>query len=113
MSGQQEYVITYTYNMGKDPLKNVDELYLDLIGTDWDTVIGNVKFDIHMPKSFDAGKLGFSVGKSGSTSSDDVLFEVNGNDISGSYHGILGEHEGLSVRLELPEGYFVGARGHE
>ena len=109
VSGQQEYVITYTYNMGKDPLKNVDELYLNLIGTDWDTVIGNVKFDIHMPKSFDAGKLGFSVGKSGSTNSDDVLFEVNGNDISGSYHGILGEHEGLSVRLELPEGYFVGA----
>ena len=34
VSGQQEYVITYTYNMGKDPLKNVDELYLDLIGTD-------------------------------------------------------------------------------
>ena len=62
-----------------------------------------------MPKSFDAGKLGFSVGKSGSTSSDDVLFEVNGNDISGSYHGILGKHEGLSVRLELPEGHFVGA----
>lgn len=105
--GQQSYLIKYTYNIGKDPIKDYDELYYNIIGTEWDTVIGNVTFNITMPKEFDYNKLGFSSGSFGSINNDNVNYTVNGNQISGSYNGILEIGEALTVRLELPEGYFV------
>lgn len=105
--GQQSYLIKYTYNIGKDPIKDYDELYYNIIGTEWDTVIGNVTFNITMPKEFDYNKLGFSSSSFGSTNNDNVKYTVNGNQISGSYDGILEIGEALTIRLELPEGYFV------
>lgn len=109
LTGKQNYTIKYTYNIGKDPVKDYDELYYNLIGTDWDTVIGNVSFTITMPKNFDSSKLGFSSGSKGSTENSNVNFNVNGNTITGNYNGILAPGKALTVRCELPEGYFVGA----
>ena len=109
LTGEQKYVIKYTYNLGKDPAKNYDELYYNIIGNEWDTVIGNITFSITMPKDFDSSKLGFSSGATGSTDNSKVKYNVSGNKITGSYNGILGVGEALTVRCELPEGYFVGA----
>lgn len=109
LTGTQNYVIQYTYNLGKDPLKEIDELYYNIIGTDWDTVIGNLTFTIVMPKEFDASKLGFSSGDLGSTQNKNVQYVVKENTIVGSYNGILASGQALTVRCELPEGYFVGA----
>ena len=61
-----------------------------------------------MPKEFDSSKLGFSSGTTGSTDNSKVKYNVSGNKITGSYNGILGAGEALTVRCELPEGYFVG-----
>ncbi len=108
-TGEQTYVIKYTYNLGKDPVDDYDELYYNIIGDEWDTVIGNITFTITMPKEFDSSKLGFSSGVTGSTDNSNVRYTVNGNTITGSYDGILGAGEALTVRCELPEGYFVGA----
>lgn len=109
LTGEQTYVIKYNYNLGKDPVKNYDELYYNIIGNEWDTVIGNVTFTITMPKEFDSSKLGFSAGIKGSTNNSNIKYNIDGNKISGSYNGILGIGEALTVRCELPEGYFVGA----
>ncbi|MCI9280105.1 MAG: DUF2207 domain-containing protein [Bacilli bacterium] len=109
LTGEQTYVIKYTYNIGKDPIKDYDELYYNIIGRDWDTVIGNVTFNIIMPKEFDSSKLGFSSGSLGSTNNSNVKYNVEGNKITGSYNGILRVGEALTIRSELPEGYFVGA----
>lgn len=109
LTGEKEYIIKYTYNLGKDPVKDYDELYYNIIGNEWDTVIGNITFSITMPKSFDSSKLGFSAGRVGSTDSSKIKYSVSGNTITGSYNGILFENEALTVRCELPEGYFVGA----
>jgi hypothetical protein len=62
-----------------------------------------------MPKTFNAETFGVSTGSRGSTGSDDTLYRVKGNDIYGQYLGTLNAYSGLTVRLELPEGYFVGA----
>lgn len=107
-TGKRKYKISYTYNMGKDPLDDIDELYFNVIGTQWDTVINNVSFKIVMPKEFDASKLGFSTGAYSSTGSDIISYRVIGNTISGNTTGLLSSNEGLTIRLELPEGYFVG-----
>ena len=109
LTGEQTYVIKYTYNLGEDPVKDYDELYYNIIGNEWDTVIGNITFTITMPKEFDSSKLGFSSGIKGSTDNSKIKYNVNGNKITGNYNGILGTNEALTVRCELPEGYFVGA----
>ncbi len=109
LTGEQTYVIKYTYNLGKDPVKNYDELYYNIIGNEWDTVIGNITFTITMPKEFDSGKIGFSSGKKGSTNNSKVKYNVSGNEITGYYNDILKVGEGLTIRCELDNGYFVGA----
>lgn len=109
LTGSQTYTIKYTYNIGKDPVKNADELYFNLIGDEWDTTINNISFKITMPKSFDKSLLGFSSGQTGSTNSSNVRYNVIGNTITGTVNNILKPGEALTVRLTLPDEYFVGA----
>lgn len=109
VSGRRAYTIKYNYNIGKDSLKDADELYFNLIGTEWDTTIQNVTFTITMPKEFDKTKLGFSSGYKYSSDSSKVEYKVDGNIIKGNVKNALSYGQGLTVRLTLPEGYFVGA----
>lgn len=60
LRGPKNYSISYLYDLGKDKIKNYDELYFNLIGNEWDTTISNIDFTITMPKDFDKSKLGFS-----------------------------------------------------
>ena len=109
ITGQKNYTISYLYNLGKDTGKGYDELYFNLIGDEWDTKISNITFTITMPKEFDKSKLGFSSGTIGSTNSSNIDYDLDGNVIIGKLNGTLNSGEALTVRLELPEGYFVGA----
>lgn len=109
LKGQKNYEISYLYNLGRDTGKEYDELYFNLIGDQWDTSINNITFTITMPKEFDSSKLGFSSGPVGSNDSSKIVYNVDGNVISGKYIGTLDSGEALTVRLELPEGYFVNA----
>ncbi len=105
--GKHSYVIKYKYDIGKDPLKNADELYFNLIGDKWDARIDNITFKITMPKAFDKSLLGFSAGESGSSDSTNISYKVEGNVITGAYSGKLYPGQALTVRLTLPEGYFL------
>jgi uncharacterized membrane protein len=109
LTGAKDYRISYKYNLGKDTGKGYDEFYFNIIGDNWDTAVGNVTFTITMPKEFDQSKLGFSRGQAGSTDSSDIAYMVDGNVITGSYDGVLNPGEALTVRLELPDGYFKNA----
>lgn len=109
LTGNKTYTIKYTYNIGKDPVKNADELYFNLIGDEWDTTINNISFKITMPKSFDKSLLGFSSGQTGSTNSSNVRYNVIGNTITGTVNNTLTPGEALTVRLTLPDEYFIGA----
>ena len=110
--GKQEYVIKYTYDIGSDPLKDADEFYYNLIGDQWDTSIKNISFTITMPKAFDSSNLGFSSGVYGSVDNTYVSYNINGNTITGTYNDLLPAYNALTVRLTLPEGYFVGAKNN-
>lgn len=109
LTGRCTYTIKYTYNLGKDPLKNADELYFNLIGDEWDTCISNATFSINMPKKFDKSLIGFSSGIKGATSNSNVKYTVTGNIINGKLDTRLEPGQALTVRITLPEGYFVGA----
>lgn len=65
-----------------------------------------------MPKSFDKSLLGFSSGTKGTISSSNVNYTVDGNIISGSLTNTLSGGQALTVRLTLPEGYFVNAKSN-
>lgn len=110
VTGSQTYKITYNYNIGKDPLKDKDEFYFNIIGPEWDTYIGNITFNITMPKEFDKNNLGFSSGSIGSIGNNNIKYNVEKNKISGSYNGILSPNNALTMRLELPDGYFSNSK---
>ena len=105
INGKHSYTISY--DIGLDKNNKYDELYFNIIGTNWDTDISNVTFKITMPKEFDASKLGFSYGEYGESNTDNISYDVDGNVITGSFEGTLLAGEGLNVRMELPEGYFI------
>ena len=110
VDGYQTYIIEYNYNIGKDPLKNKDEFYFNIVGPEWqDTVINKVEFTINMPEEFDKSLLGFSSGNIGSTSNN-VSYEVTDNTIEGYSYSPIYEGDALTIRLELPEGYFSEAK---
>lgn len=113
ITGFKRYVIQYLYDIGKDPLEDKDELYFNIIGSGWeDTEISDIDFKITLPKEFDKEKVGFSVGQVGSTTSDNIVYNVDDKTITGHYYGTITKGEALTVRLELPEGYFVNAGFH-
>ena len=107
LTGTHTYIIEYKYNIGKDPLKDVDELYYNLIGTEWDTNIEKVNFTILMPKEFDSSSLGFSSGYYATVDSSNIVFSVNGKEIKGFTKKQLLAGQALTVRLTLPEKYFI------
>lgn len=112
ITGNKTYKIKYKYNLGKDPLKDKDELYYNLIGTEWDTTIENITFTVRLPKEFDKEKLGFSSGYASSIDNSKIEYEVKGNTITGKYKGILKSRQGITVRCEFEEGYFEGAKNY-
>lgn len=106
VTGKHDYTISYDYKIGMDLLKDADELYYNIIGTGWDTFIGNLTFTVNMPKEFDKTKLGFSTGLFGASGTDIIKSNVEGNTIIGSATRPLYPNEGVTLRLELPEAYF-------
>ena len=108
LTGSKTYKIKYNYNIGKDPNKNFDEFYYNLIGNDWDTVIGNITATIEFPKKTDFKKVDVFVGlKNSQTKVTQDL--TNSKNILLSYNNILNPGMAITVRLKLPEGYFQEA----
>lgn len=104
--GNKSYTITYDYVMGQDINSGFDELYYNIIGNGWETTISNVTFTINMPKDFDPALLGFSTGEYGTVGTNDVPYEVKENTITGRVTEPLNAYESVTIRLQLPEGYF-------
>lgn len=106
--GEREYRISYDYVMGNDVRTGEDELYFNVIGTNWETMIRNVSFTIEMPDKFDPNKLGMVWGSYGSSHTEGLSYRIEGNTIYGELDSnmYLSYKEGVSVRLSLPDGYF-------
>ena len=108
LTGEHTYSISYDYDFGMDRAKGCDMFYFNIIGDMWDTSISNVSFSVTMPKSFDSSSENLKIywGKYLEKNTEDLTFEVNGNVVSGSLNRTLNPKEGLSVELNLPQGYF-------
>lgn len=105
-SKEKTYIIKYKYDIGKDPLKNVDEFYFYIIGEGWNTTINNVEFKIKMPKVFDENKVKFFNVYKNNFRNLHLNYIIREKTIIASYNKKLQPNEGLSIRMILPKGYF-------
>ena len=111
VSGEKEYVVKYKYDIGRDRLSDMDQIYYSLVDAH-EFPYQNVTFSVTLPKDFDSSELGFVVASKGSVGGmSKVKFNVEGTKITGSYDGTLASGETLVVRCVLPEGYFSRVHG--
>ncbi len=104
ISGKHHYTIKYLYNYHD----NKNEFYHNIIGTEWDVYIHRANFKITMPDDFDSSKVGLSIGSYGTRGfNGGAWFKVDGNVISGATERELLPHEGITLRVEVPDGYFL------
>ena len=106
VTGAHTYNISYDYDLGRDTLEGADELYFNIIGTQWENAINNVTFTVNMPKEFDQNELGFSSGAYGTVGTENIYYKVDDKTITGYYGTELSPGEALTMRLTLPDGYF-------
>lgn len=105
-SKEKTYIIKYKYDIGKDPLKDIDEFYFYIIGEGWNTTINNVEFKIKMPKMFDENKVKFFNVYKNNFRNLHLNYIIREKTIIASYNKKLRPNEGLSIRMILPKGYF-------
>ena len=112
VTGVQEYEYGYRYDLGADTLPGADEFYYNLVSPENTIPIEHLTFTIEMPEEFNAEKIGFTTGDSGSGTYDTeaLRYTVEGNTIRGEVVKTIEGGYGVGVRIELPEGYYVGAR---
>jgi uncharacterized membrane protein YgcG len=113
VSGEQTYVITYTCNLGDNGEDAFDEFYRNLIMCDYDDTIESASFTIDLPKDFDESDVYVYLGAYESGSPDGVVWQKDGNTITGHTTRAMTGGEFLTVQVWLPEGYFVGVTDPE
>lgn len=110
--GSRDYVIKYTYDMGKDPYRGFDEFIFHAFGDYWGTSINNPSLEIRMPKNIDASKIKFFTDKYRKNDVTEMVdYYVDDNNViyaSLDTNKYMKLSNSLTIDLELPEGYFVG-----
>lgn len=105
-TGKVVYDISYDHALGDDKIDEGDFVYYNLIGTYWDCSISGISFTVTMPKDFDGDSLRFFSGAFGSAGNAPVEYSTSDNMITGELAKTLRPGEGLTMQLDLPEGYF-------
>jgi uncharacterized membrane protein YgcG len=104
--GPKRYVITYTYDLGKDPVMGQDELYFNLMVSDWQFYVKELSFNITLPKDFDIDKVKFFDGPNNQEATN-ITFNKENNTIIGENLTEVGLEKNMSIRVTFEEGYFT------
>ncbi len=106
-SGTEDYVISYTYDMGSDPFKGYDEFIFHTFGDYWYPRINNFVITINMPKDIDTNKINLFKDKKRKTKAKNLDYYISKDGktitISGTDYGL---EQSLTVDIPLEEGYF-------
>lgn len=102
--GRHHYKIKFQHQLkGKD-----NEFYYNIIGTGWDVPINQVRFTVVLPTDINSDDVGISIGKYGTKGFDgQAVYQVYQNSVSGYTTSALQPHEGITVHIKMPDGYFV------
>ncbi|WMJ24188.1 DUF2207 domain-containing protein [Paludicola sp. MB14-C6] len=110
VSGDKSYEIAYTYRPHDDRSSAFDEVYFNILPTQWATSIENAKFTITMPKKFDEKKVAFYAGGFGAQDQSYVKWSVNNTTITGELVKPLPVNNGVTLKIDLPQGYFTSQK---
>ncbi|MBR2539671.1 MAG: DUF2207 domain-containing protein [Mogibacterium sp.] len=107
--GPNTYGIAYNMAFYDDEDPNLDRLALNLIPTEWETGIEHASATINLPKEADLSKVQIYSGNYGTEGNEDnavVQTSADGKTIQVDAYNLPAYH-GVTVVLELPEGYWV------
>ena len=109
VSGPQVYRISYDIVGYLDDDETRDMLSLDLLPTGWSTPIQSSQITMTLPKPVE--DISFYSGEYGSNDTDAANeyfdIDVEGATINASSKGMLPKGVGLTIKADLPEGYWV------
>ena len=111
VSGPTQYTVKYNLALYDDENSEKDMLLVNLIPTDWETDIDRAYGTVKLPKDTDLSKVEVYSGTYGTTGNDDnvrIKTDEASRTISFSATNVPAHH-GISIALELPQGYWVGA----
>lgn len=107
VTGTKDYFISYRYDIGEDRFEDGDEFYFNIIGVDWAEPIKKTSFAVKFPKPVDKNKISFTRGVYGSVGNEGVTWSLDeSNTIIRGTVNTLAEEEAVTIRVELPEGYY-------
>lgn len=105
VSGIKTYNIKYDFVRPNDTFEGFDEFYYNLLPVNWETRIQYVSFKITFPKKAILNNAVFYTG-----ANEKILhnlnIDANANSISADNINDIEYKNGLSARIELPDGYF-------
>ena len=105
-AGLHTYTIKYRYDMGIDINQDFDELIFNIFDSYDNTTISSLNITINMPKIIKNEKITFLKGKQNITGI--VNYTLNEKTINANLNNYLLD-ESITVKMQLPDGYFVGA----
>jgi uncharacterized membrane protein YgcG len=109
--GTKRYDIQYRYDPGDDGHYDYDEFYLNLVGEGWQVPIETFSFQVSFPQRIDTDYVFLTRGVWGSEGSRDAWNAVSDDllTVTGGATDLM-PGEALTLRVQLPDGYFVGTR---
>lgn len=112
LTGENAYDIYYNIAMYEDENQDKDMLLLNLIPTDWQTGIDKATCRVTLPKEADLSKLALYSGTYGATGNEDgATYDVSDDGLTITVKAKeLPAYHGITLTLELPQGYWVGAK---
>lgn len=110
VTGAQTYRISYKLNLGKDQADGFDIIYLNLIGAYWDAAIEAADFTVRIPMAFDPADVTMFRGGEGSVSGADLVWQAGDGLVAARITRPLSRYQGVTLRVNLPEGTFTGDR---
>ncbi len=110
VSGAHKYTLEYDIVMYKDGIDYLDQLYWNVVPAYWDTDIDFAAFTVNMPKAFDPADVDVITGPVGTGDTSRASWDVDSShSLSGHVDG-LERSEGITVRIKLPEGYWIDVK---
>lgn len=106
----ENYIITYSYDYGKDSSVGYDEMFLDIINGKIDENISGINFKVELPKKVD--KIDVKFLHNLKYTNNDIIYNIDNNIITGTMNGSLNSNESVSMYLKLPDKYFIGGTGN-
>lgn len=104
IDGIVNYEYSYTIQTKNLDYKNMQMLYFDLVGSDWQMDIKKTLFTINMPKEFKESPMFYPPNES---DLQYLNYNVENKKISGSYTSTLGNNKALTVLINLDNNYFA------